>query len=256
VRTLIVDDERPARSRLQALLQHRSEIDLVGVGTDGREAVRLIRDLAPQLLFLDIEMPHLDGFAVLREVPRDRLPATVFVTAYDRFAVAAFEAQAVDYLLKPFSDERFEAALARALVSIRDTSPRDRSLEIESVLEERQATDIRSGLLERVVIRASGRVLLIALRDIDWIAAAGVYVEVYVGGTAHLYRSSLNALLQRLPPRSFIRVHRSVAVNTDRIVELRPKGHGDYVVVLKNGRELPLSRAFRADLEGWLGQTL
>lgn len=255
IRTLVVDDEKPARARLLDLLRNRKDVEVVGVGTDGREAMRLIEQLRPQLLFLDVEMPHLDGFGVLRGLRVEAAPVTVFVTAYDRFAVAAFEAHAVDYLLKPFSDERFESALLHALASIRDGA-KERSLQIEGVLEERAAVNEPSGCLDRIVVRLNNRILLVSVADVDWIAAAGVYVEIHVGGATHLYRSSLNALLQRLAPRAFIRVHRSVAVNADRIVELRSKGHGDYAVVLKAGRELPLSRAYRSAIEAWLGQPL
>lgn len=256
VRTLVVDDEKPGRARLLGLLKDRPEVEVVGVAADGREAVDLVRELRPQLMFLDIEMPDLDGFGVLGTVPKALMPAVVFVTAYDRFAMAAFEAHAVDYLLKPFGDERFESALSHALESIRTSSVRDRELRIEGVLEERSAVNARSGYLDRVVIRTSGKIVIVAAQDIDWISAAGVYLELHVGAATYLYRSGMTAFLQRLDPRTFVRVHRSAAVNTSRIVELRPKGHGDYGVVLKGGREIPLSRAYRSELEGWLGQPL
>jgi two-component system LytT family response regulator len=256
VRTLIVDDELPARRRLLALVRNRPEIDVVGSGSDGREAVGLIHEHRPHLLFLDIQMPGLDGFEVLRALPAALTPTTVFVTAYDRYAVTAFEAHALDYLLKPFSDERFESALERAVTSIRTFTAAERRLQVESVIEERAAVNTRSGHLDRVVLKYGGRVVLLNVDEIDWIGAAGIYLELHAGTATHLYRSSLTALLERLDPSRFVRIHRSVVINTDRIKELRPRGHSDYTVVLRDGRMVPLSRAYRAHLEGWLGQSL
>jgi two-component system LytT family response regulator len=256
IRTLIIDDELPARTRLLALLRHRPDIAVVGVGTDGHEAVDLIHEQRPQLVFLDIQMPHLDGFEVLRALPAAVAPVTIFVTAYDRYAVAAFEAHALDYLLKPFSDERFESALEHAVRSIRTMTAADRRLQIDSVLEERSAVNRNSGYLDRIVLKDGGRVALLNVSDIDWIGAAGIYLELHVGETAHLYRSSLTTLVDRLDPSRFVRIHRSVVVNTDRIKELRPRGHSDYTVVLRDGRAVPLSRAYRTQLEGWLRQPL
>jgi len=256
LRVLIVDDEKPARTRLAGLLQHHAEAEVVGVATDGRQAIELIRERRPQLIFLDVQMPLVDGFGVLRAIPEGLRPAIVFVTAYDRYAIAAFEAHAVDYLLKPFSDERFESAFAHAAASVESATTADRQLQIEGLLEERSAIDARSGYLDHIVIRHAGRLTLLGVGDIDWMVSAGVYLEVHAGAAVHLYRSGLNTLLQRLNPANFVRVHRSIAVNTDRIVELRPKGHGDYTLVLRGGREITLSRAYRAHLERWLGQPL
>jgi two-component system LytT family response regulator len=256
VRTLVVDDEKPARTRLLRLMRDHEELTVVGVGTNGLEAVSLIRELRPQLMFLDVDMPDLDGFGVLRAIPKPLLPATVFVTAYDKFAIAAFEARAVDYLLKPFGDDRFEAALAHAMTSLRgETIDEGLSSVARSPFEPPLEPD-REGPLDRVVVRTQGRIVLVSARDIDWISAAGVYLELHVGTATYLYRSGLAAFLQRLAPRMFIRIHRSIAVNAERVAELRSKGHGDYGVVLKNGRELTLSRAHRGELESWLGQPL
>jgi two-component system LytT family response regulator len=255
IRTLIVDDELPARRRLTELLSARAHVDLVGAAAEGHEAVRLIRDLRPQLLFLDIQMPGLDGFGVLRAIEPAHVPVTVFVTAYDRYAVSAFEAHAVDYLLKPFGDERFDAALEHASRSVRLLTSYERRAQIDSLLEERSATN-RRGHLDRIALKSGGRVTLLGVDAIDWIGAAGIYLELHVGQTMHLYRSSLTSLLERLDPEQFVRTHRSVIVNTDRIKELRPRGHSDYTVILKDGRLLPLSRAYRGQLERWLGQPL
>jgi two-component system, LytTR family, response regulator len=255
VRTLVVDDELPARTRVLNLLRGRSGIDVIGAACDGHEAVARIRDDRPHLLFLDIEMPGLNGFGVLRAVA-PVAPASIFVTAYDRYAIAAFEAHALDYLLKPFSDERFESALRRAVLSIRTQPDRDRQLQIEGVVEEHSAVNAGSGYLDRIVLKEHGRIVLLNVHDIDWISAAGVYLELHAGAATHLHRSSLAGLLPRLDPARFVRIHRSLVVNTDRIKELRARGHSDYTVVLRDDRLIPLSRAYRSQLEGWLRQRL
>jgi two-component system LytT family response regulator len=256
IRTLVVDDETPARSRLLELLQRESHIKVVGVARDGREALNLIHSQTPHLMFLDIQMPVLDGFGVLREIDPDQMPVTVFVTAYDKYAIQAFEAHALDYLLKPFSDQRFEAALRRVCQFIRSQNANELGQRIASLLEERSGTDARSGYLERVVLKTTGRVTFLDIGDVDWIEASGVYVHLHVGQKTHLYRSSVAHLLQRLDPKRFVRVHRSAAVNTDRIRELQPRSHGDYTVVLKDGTELIMSRGYRSEFEVWLRQPL
>jgi two-component system, LytTR family, response regulator len=256
IRTVIVDDEKPARTRLLGLLEQRSDIEVVGIARDGREAVAMVRSRNPALLFLDIQMPELDGFGVLREIPHDRMPVTIFVTAHDRYAVRAFEAHAIDYLLKPFSDERFEAALEHASKAVRHADKKEWISRLSNLLDEGEPVEEGSGPLERIVLKSGGRVTFMELKDLDWISAAGVYLHLHIGGKTHLYRSSLAAFLQRLNPQRFVRVHRSTVVNTDRIRELRPRGHGDFTIVLHDGRELTLSRAYRLQLERWLRQPL
>jgi two-component system LytT family response regulator len=255
IRTLVVDDEKPARTRLLDLLHREEEIEVVGEGRDGREAIELVRAHAPQLMFLDIQMPDLDGFGVLQAIEPDRLPATVFVTAYDKYAIQAFEAHALDYLLKPYSDQRFEAALRRVCALVRSHGG-ELNVRVTNLLEERAGIDAQSGHLERVVLKSSGRVTFLDVADVDWIEACGVYVNLHVGPKTHLYRSSVAHLLLRLDPRRFVRVHRSAAVNTDRIQELQPRSHGDYTVVLKDGTELIMSRGYRAQFEQWLKHPL
>jgi two-component system, LytTR family, response regulator len=256
IRTLIVDDEKPARMRLLSLLEQQSDIEVVGVARDGREAVALIRSRHPVLLFLDIQMPELDGFGVLREIPQPDVPVTIFVTAHDRYAVRAFEAHAVDYLLKPFSDERFDAALDHARKSLRQVAKKEWISRISNLLGDQASVTTESGPLERIVLKSGGRVTFMELKDLDWISAAGVYLHLHMGEKTHLYRGGLTSFLQRLDPRRFVRVHRSTVVNTDRIRELRPRGHGDFTIVLHDGRELTLSRAYRSQLEHWLRQPL
>ena len=255
IRTLVVDDEKPARTRLLELLRREPEIDVVGEARDGREALELVDAHEPHLMFLDIQMPDLDGFGVLEAIDPQRLPVTIFVTAYDRYAIQAFEAHALDYLLKPYSDQRFEAALRRVCEFIRSRSA-ELSVRMASLLEERAGTDATSGFLDRLVLKAGGRVTFLDVSDVDWIEASGVYVNLHVGQKMHLYRSSVAHLLHRLDPARFVRVHRSAAVNTERIQELQPRSHGDYTVVLKDGTELIMSRGFRSQFEQWLRQPL
>jgi two-component system, LytTR family, response regulator len=255
IKTMIADDEKPARTRLLALLESRSDVEVVGVARTGREAVELVRTRKPDLLFLDIHMPELDGFGVLREIPPARVPLTIFVTAHDRYAIRAFEAHAIDYLLKPFSDERFETALEHARESLLHAVKTDWMSKISNLLGE-ETPGQNTAPLQRIVLRAGGRVTFLELKELDWISAAGVYLHLHIAGKTHLYRSSITAFLQRLDPQRFVRIHRSTVVNTERIRELRPRGHGDFTVLLNDGRELTLSRAYRSQLERWLRQPL
>jgi two-component system, LytTR family, response regulator len=256
VRTIVVDDEKPARVRLLELLQREPDMEVVGTASDGREAVAMVRASRPDLVFLDVQMPRLDGFGVLQELGPDGLPVVIFVTAYDKYAIQAFDAHAIDYLLKPFSDERFESAMKRARKYLGTTEAREHAGQLTAATEERRSVNRRSGFLERLVLKTSTAVMFIDVDDLDWIEAAGVYVHLHVGSKTYLYRSSVTHLLQRLDPRQFVRVHRSAAVNTARIRELRPRSHGDFTVVLKNGAELTMSRGYRAQLEEWLRQPL
>jgi two-component system LytT family response regulator len=253
IRTLLVDDELPARRRVLDLLEKQDDIEVTGMARDGREAVDRIRDSRPDLMFLDIQMPNLDGFGVLQAVGQRLMPVTIFVTAYDAFAIRAFEAHALDYLLKPFGDERFEAALGRARDFIRGQRASEFAERVATLLAERATT---SAAIERLAIKSGGRVMFLEVREIDWIEADGVYVNVHAGGRTYLYRSSMGSLHKRLDPRLFIRVHRSVTVNANRIRELKVRTHGDHTVTLKDGTKLPLSRTYRAQLEAWLGKAL
>ena len=249
IRTLIVDDELPARQRLTDLLEKEPDIEISGAARDGPDAVEQILRLRPDLLFLDIQMPGRDGFSVLEDVGPQAMPVTIFVTAYDRYAIRAFEAHALDYLLKPFADERFEAALARARDHIGARRGHDLGERLAQLLGDRESMD-------RLVIKSSGRVTFLEVREIDWIEAAGVYVNLHVAGKTYLYRSTLGSLHKRLDARKFVRVHRSIVVNANRIRELEVKSHGDHTVMLKDGTELTLSRKYRAELEAWLRQPL
>jgi two-component system LytT family response regulator len=255
IRTLLVDDELPARRRVLDLLEKQDDIEVTGIARDGREAVDRIRDSRPDLMFLDIQMPNLDGFGVLQAVGQRLMPLTIFVTAYDAYAIRAFEAHALDYLLKPFADERFEAALSRARDFIRGQRASEFAERVATLLAER-ATVPTAEMIDRLAIKSGGRVTFLDVREIDWIEAAGVYVNLHAGGRTYLYRASMVSLHNRLDPRLFIRLHRSVTVNANRIRELEVRTHGDHTVILKDGKKLPLSRTYRTQLEAWLRQAL
>ena len=255
IKTLIADDEKPARSRLTLCLRRQPDVEIVGSARDGLEAVKQIRALSPDLMFLDVRMPHLDGFGVIHQIGIDAMPSTIFVTAYDEHAIKAIESHALDYLLKPFSDERFEAALthARKQVALRRHGP---SLPAVTGADTAGESERPRTYPERIAMRANGRILFLDVNQIDWIEAAGIYVNLHMGDKTYLYRSTLAQTLKRLNPRQFVRLHRSAVVNTARILELHPRGHGDYTVVLLGGKQLVLSRAYKVTLEEWLGQSL
>jgi two-component system, LytTR family, response regulator len=215
-RVLIVDDEALARERLRSLLATERDVTIVGECSGGREAVAAIVQCRPDLVFLDIQMPDLDGFQVLEAVAMDWLPAVVFVTAYDEYAIQAFDVNAMDYILKPIEPVRFKKALGRAL---------------------------KRGPLDRLVIRAGGKVMFVKPGDIDWIEADGKLAQVHVGREILAVRIPLKQLEERLAPHGFVRVHRSAIVNVDRIRELEPWFHGEYVVILKDGTKLTSSAA-------------
>lgn len=252
IRTLIVDDEPLARERLAAFLSGEPEIELIGECADGHEAVAAVRKHSPDLVFLDVQMPGLDGFGVIAELAGEKLPAIIFVTAYDQFALRAFEVHAVDYLLKPFDRERFNKALQRAVEQIRRSQPADLSERLAKMISELQPASQRP--FDRLAIKSDGRVLLFKPEEIDWIEAADNYVNLHVGNESHLHRETMSALEARLPSKQFLRISRSTIVNVERIKELQPMFHGDYVVILKDGTRLSLSRGYREKLNQLLGK--
>jgi two-component system, LytTR family, response regulator len=257
VRVLIVDDEPPARRTLADLVAADPEAVVAGECGSGAEAVEAIRRLAPDVVLLDVQMPELDGFGVLAALAPAEIPLVVFVTAYDRYAVRAFEIHALDYLLKPFDDERFAAALGRAKEAIRRREVDEIGRRLAELLAERRgeaagAEPAGDAPLKRLLIRGGGRVVLLPVEEIDWIEAADYYARVHAGGVRHLIRESLSALEEKLDPARFARVHRSAIVNLDRVRELRPLFKGNCLVVLADGTELPLGRARRASVESLL----
>ncbi|HTG44968.1 MAG TPA: LytTR family DNA-binding domain-containing protein [Verrucomicrobiae bacterium] len=248
IRTIIVDDEELARERLRTLLTREPEIEIIGEAGDGRTAVALIDQLEPELVFLDVQMPELDGFEVLRAL--EARPNVVFVTAHDKFALKAFDVHAVDYLLKPFDRERFQTALQRAVAKIQSQSESKKDAELKAVLEEVQPA-MRA--VERLLVKVEGRVLLVKVEDIDWVEAADNYVSLHVGKETHMMRETMSSLELRLPTEKFMRISRSNIVNVERIQELQPMFHGEYMVLLKNGTKLTLSRSYRDKLDKLMG---
>lgn len=250
IRTIIVDDEELARERLRTLLEKEPQVEIIGEAGDGNTAVDLIDKLKPDLLFLDVQMPELTGFEVLAAL--DEPPNVIFVTAHDKFALKAFDVHAVDYLLKPFDRERFQTALHRALAKIQNQKPGDTKAQADAVLEE--VKPAAKGV-ERLLVKTQGRVLLVKVSDIDWVEAADNYVTLHVGKEAHMMRETMNSLESRLPADKFMRISRSSIVNVERIQELQPMFHGEYVVVLKNGAKVTLSRSYRDKLDRLMGRT-
>jgi len=259
VRALIVDDEPLARQRLRTLLKGESNIEVVGECSNGQEAVDAVRELQPDLLFLDVQMPGLDGFGVLKALGPKQLPAIIFVTAYDSYAIRAFEVNALDYLLKPFDRYRFRKTLQRARSQIFTEPAASNDQQLSSLLEdvqhERGANTGRPAL-ERLVIKSSGRVFFLRTEEIDWIEAAGNYLRLHVGNDMHLLRDTMNNLEARLKPDKFLRIHRSTMVNLERVKELQPWFHGDYKVILQDGTELTLSRSYRPKLKNLFGESI
>jgi two-component system LytT family response regulator len=241
IRTLVVDDEELARDRIQALLAEQPDVEIVGVCSDGPSAVEAIDRTQPDLVFLDVQMPGMDGFEVIDTVDADVMPAVVFVTAHDAHALRAFEIHALDFLLKPFDQTRFEKALDRARGHLnRDRAggldPRLVSL-LEELHEERKYS-------ERLIVKSGGRVFFVRTEEIDWVEASGNYVKIHTKNDAHLLRESMKNMEGRLDPKTFVRIHRSAIVNIDRIKELEPWFHGVYIVIMRDGTRLTASRVF------------
>jgi two-component system LytT family response regulator len=264
IRTLIVDDEPAAREGIRVLLREDPEIEIVGECPDGDSAARAIRDDPPDLVLLDVQMPGRDGFELLREIGPERLPAVVFVTAYDQYALRAFEVHAVDYLLKPFDDERFRQAVSRAKQQIRQGRIGDLRERLLALLHAAPGATVpgqpappaagTGGYLRRLAIRSAGRVTILGVKDIDWIEAEGDYVRVHVGKVWHLLRETMKRLEAQVDPERFVRIHRSTIVNVERIRELQPYSRGEYVVLLHDGTSLKLSRRYKDHLESVLGR--
>ena len=253
IRALVIDDEPLARAMIREMLADDPDVDIVGECSNGREAIEAVEALRPDLLFLDIQMPDLGGFEVLEAIPDDRAPYIVFVTAFDQFAVRAFEIHALDYLLKPFDRERFEAAWQRAKSVIGSDRFERRDQRILALLESLKA---EQRYLERLVVKVGGRVFFLDVNEIDCIQAEGNYVRVHSGPKSYLLRATISGLEAQLDPRVFLRIHRSAIVKLDRIKELQPWFHGEYHVILHTGQKLTLSRNYRANLQEAIGNTL
>jgi two-component system LytT family response regulator len=278
IRVLVVDDEKPARERLRILLKRDPRVELVKCCAGGVEALEAVEDAEHagrpvQVLFLDVQMPELDGFGMIARLAEQRgseqLPVVVFATAYDEYALRAFEAHAVDYLLKPFSDERFQATLDRAIRHVRAGLAHTLMSQMQTLLG---GATSRAGLaqnappdggsrqrpmLDRIVVKGPHRVRLLPVEQISWIEADGVYVKLHTrDGDVHLHRGLLGSLDASLDERRFVRIHRSAIVNIDLVDELRQDAHGDHIAVLRDRTEIRVGRRFRARLQARLGQTL
>ena len=245
-RVVIVDDEPIAREGIRTQLLHEPTVQIVAECGDGLEAVETIRELSPDLLFLDVQMPGMSGFEVMQTIGVDVIPAVIFVTAYDKYALQAFEVNAVDYLLKPFDAERFQKAFQRALVQIERSSTAIISENLKALLE-----SLKPGarFLERLVVKSKGRIFFLPASEIDWIESADNYVSLHSGRETHLIRETLTALETKLNTQEFVRIRHSAIVNVKRIRELRPLFKGEYEIVLQNGTKLTSSRRYRQRLE-------
>jgi|HubBroStandDraft_6_1064221.scaffolds.fasta_scaffold01503_4 two-component system LytT family response regulator len=252
IRVVIADDERLARQKLRMLLEAEPQLTVVSECQDGRQTVLAINSFHPDLLLLDIQMPDFDGFQVLHEIPAREMPVVIFTSAYDQYAIRAFEAHALDYLLKPFDQERLHQAIERARAELQKSDKREITHRLLELLSE-----MKSGVVSaapplpqnRLVIKAKGRVIFLNLDEIDWIEAAANYVRLSVGKESYLLRETISRTSERLNPNEFIRIHRSVIVNVRKIKELIPVNSGEYIVVLKSGKELSCSRGYRALLQ-------
>jgi two-component system LytT family response regulator len=253
IRVLLVDDEPLAREMLREMLEGDQDVTIVGESCNGREALEAIRAHSPDLLFLDVQMPEVGGFEVLASLEKGKIPYVIFVTAYDQYAVRAFEVQALDYLLKPFDQERFDVSWQRAKAQIIRNRNGGVSMDrrILALLEELKAGN---KFLERLVIKAGGRIYFLETSEIDWIEAEGNYVSVHSAKKSHMLRETISSLESQLDPKKFVRIHRSAIVRLDFIQELQPWFHGEYRVILQDGTQLTLSRNYRDKLQEALGK--
>jgi two-component system LytT family response regulator len=252
-RILIADDEPLARERLKMLLAGQEGFEVVGECHDGPSTIDAIRRSKPDLVFLDVQMPGANGFDVVSALGEEELPLFVFVTAFDKYALKAFDVHALDYLLKPFDRDRFLQALARARQQLERPSNSDLRSRLLALVRDLEPAPQR---LERFVIKSGGRVFFVRADEIDWIEAAGNYVKLHVGTETHLLRETMNAVEAQLPRETFYRIHRCHIVNIERVKELQPWFNGEYVVFLRTGARLTLSRGYREKLQDRIGRTL
>jgi two-component system LytT family response regulator len=248
--TLIVDDEPLAREGLRMLLSQDADVSAIHEAKDGKEAVAAIRETRPDLVLLDVQMPEMDGFSVVKEIGAEQMPAVVFVTAHDQYAIQAFEINAIDYLLKPVTEERFALALGRAKTRVRVRPADEANRQIISLLET-IASPRR--YLKRLAVRSAGKTVFVDVEDIDWMEAAENYVQLHAGRSGHLLHVAMNTLEKSLDPEMFQRIHRSVIVNVRRIKELQPALHGEYVITLQNGVRLQSGRVYHEKLKALAG---
>jgi len=253
IKTLIVDDEPPARSVLRKMLAEDSEIEIIGECSNGLEAINAIEKDSPDLLFLDIQMPEMNGFELIESFTKNDFPTVIFVTAYDQYAVRAFEVSAVDYLLKPFDHERLEKAVEKAKTSLTEKSNDERN---EQVLKLLKQLNNESEAFERFIIKNNGRVVFVPVEEVNWIQADGNYLLLHTKNRKHLIRDTMKKVEAKLDSNKFFRIHRSTIVNIDSIKELQVHFNEKLLVVLKDGTELILSRRYRDKLSKKLGASI
>jgi two-component system, LytTR family, response regulator len=273
IRVLVVDDEPIARRRVRRLLRLEPDVDVVDEVGSGAEAIEAIKQQRPDLVLLDVQMPDVDGFGVVDALGVEQMPPTIFVTAFNEYALRAFDVHAIDYLLKPFDPERFRSAFQRARAHLEQISSAEQGRKIRALLEQVLGEDraaaamaqgpsngnggaatataptTRTRFLDRLMVKHDGRVFFLKVSDVDWFEAAGNYVRVHSGKTDHLIRETMHHVESQLDPSMFVRIHRAVIVNIDRIRELQPWFAGDYIVILRDGRQLKLSRTYREHLQ-------
>lgn len=252
IRVLLVDDEPLAREKVRTLVKDDQEVVIIGECGNGRDAVEVIQSTRPDLLLLDVQMPGINGFGVLEAIKESYLPHVIFVTAYDQYAVRAFEVRALDYLLKPFDRERLTAAIERAKAQIRHEQPMDLDRRVLALLEQIK----KPKYYERLIVKSGGRVFFLTVQEIEWIEAEGNYVSLHAAKKSYLLRETISSLELQLDPAMFIRIHRSAIVNINCIQELQTWTHGEFHVLLRDGTQLTLSRSYRDKLQSVLGNTL
>ena len=246
IRTVVVDDEPLARKRLDKLLQEDEEIEVLKFCANGQEAINAIENENPDLLFLDIQMPEINGFEVLQNIEQDKVPLVIFVTAYDEYAIKAFDVHALDYIMKPFKRERFHESLKRAKNTIKRDDKAEISGKIEHLLD---YLDDSGGPLSRILVKSSGRYFFLKAADIDWIESSGNYVRIHSGGKNYLIRETMKNMEKKLDSDTFFRIHRSTIINVEKVKELEQWFHGDYQVIMYNDHKLTMSRNYKEILE-------
>lgn len=254
LRIIIADDEPLAREKLRLMLDSEPDVQVVAECSDGAQTLQALNTHKPDLLLLDIRMPEFGGFELLEQLPDSAMPMVIFTTAFDQHAVQAFEAQALDYLLKPFDHERLRQALNRA----RDEMLTKKELEATQRVFDfisKSATQHPSAN-RRLIVKAGGRIVFLSVDEIDWVEAAANYVRIYAGKQAYILRRGIGEIAERLDPLQFVRIHRSAIVNVQKIKELQPVNSGEYILVLRDGKELPCSRGYRSGLQGLIENTL
>jgi two-component system LytT family response regulator len=264
IRVVVVDDEPLARRRIVRLLDGREGFELAGEFDSGRKAALAIPEIDPDLLFLDVQMPEMGGFEVLESLSRSRPPVVIFVTAYNHYAVRAFEVHALDYIMKPFDDDRFDEALVHARAQLRMESGDSLRRRLDAAMRTLQGDSVQPEIapvpaaraIERLVVRSQDHAWFVRVADIEWIEAADYNVRIHTAEQTYTTRETLSGLAEQLDPRRFVRVHRSTIVNLDRVREIQPYFHGAYILVLHDGTEVRLSRARRHAFEEALGQSL